>query len=197
MIDGRVFLFSMTALLLPALAAAQAATPPPPLVDPVDKPGPRVVPGFDPAALDRTVEPCADFYKFACGGWLAKNPVPPDRARWGRFDELSERNQATLRAILEKAAASPADQKIGDYYQACMDEKGIEAMGLRPIKSTLDRIAAIKSKGELAAEIGRLHLQGVDAPLRLRLAAGLQGLHAGHRRPSTRAGSASPTATTT
>jgi putative endopeptidase len=146
MIDRRAVLVSLAALLAPALAAAQAATP-----------------GFDPAALDRTVEPCTDFYKFACGGWLAKNPVPPDRARWGRFDELSERNQATLRGILEKAAAGPADQKLGDYYTACMDEKGIEAMGLRPIKSTLDRIASIKTKGELAGEVGRLHLQGVGA----------------------------------
>ena len=146
MTHRRALAVLLAALLAPALAAGQAA-----------------VPGFDPNALDRSVPPCDDFYKFACGGWLARNPVPPDRARWGRFDELSERNQATLRGILEKAAGRPDDQKIADYYTACMDEKGIEAMGLRPIKSTLDRIAAIKAKGDLAGEIARLHLQGVDA----------------------------------
>jgi endothelin-converting enzyme/putative endopeptidase len=140
-----VFLLAAALAAVPALAPAQA------------------VPGFDAAALDRTVEPCADFYQFACGGWRAKNPVPPDRARWGRFDELSERNQATLRSILEKASSSAADRQIGDYYTACMDEKAIERLGLRPLKAALDRIAGLKTKAELAGEVARLHAQGVEA----------------------------------
>jgi putative endopeptidase len=147
----------------PAPCAAQATTAPPVVADPVDKPGQRRVPGFDVNALDRSVSACTDFYQFSCGGWLAKNPVPADRARWGRFDELAERNQAALRAILEKAASSPADRQIGDYYTACMDEKGIEALGLRPVKATLDRIAGLKSKADLAGEIARLHAQGIGA----------------------------------
>ncbi len=119
--------------------------------DPVDKPAPRRVPGFDVNALDQSVNACTDFYQFACGGWISRNPVPADRARWGRFDELTERNQAALRAILDKAASSAADRQIGDYYTACMDEKGIEALGLRPVKATLDRIASLKTRASWPA----------------------------------------------
>src|SRR5262245_32485617 len=91
--------------------------------------------GFDITALDRSVEPCVDFYQFACGGWRAKNPIPADRSSWGRFDELAERNNETLHRILERAAAarpaqSPIEQKIGDYYGACMDEGEVEKKGV-------------------------------------------------------------------
>jgi putative endopeptidase len=165
--ERRAVLFALlaaatAAAVAPAPCAAQTTTSPP-LGDPVDKPGPRRVPGFDVNALDQSVNACADFYQFACGGWLARNPVPADRARWGRFDELAERNQAALRGILEKAVSSSADRQIGDYYTACMDEKGIERMGLRPVKATLDRIAGLKSRADLAGEVARLHAQGVEA----------------------------------
>src|SRR5688572_2394297 len=159
-----LFLIAAAAFVAaPVPCAAQAAPDPAPSPSgPVDKPGPRRVPGFDPNALDQSVNACTDFYRFACGGWIARNPVPPDRARWGRFDELAERNQAALRGILEKAQASTADRQIGDYYTACMDEKGIEALGLRPVKATLDRIAGLKSKADLAGEVARLHAQGLN-----------------------------------
>jgi endothelin-converting enzyme/putative endopeptidase len=144
-------------LTLPVLAAAG---------DP-----PAKVPGFDPTALDRSVPACTDFYRFACGGWRARSPVPPDRARWGRFDELAERNQTALRCILEKASANDAkreaiDQKIGDQYAACMDEAAIEARGITPLQADLDRIARLGAKAALPGELAQLHAGGVNAGFR-------------------------------
>jgi endothelin-converting enzyme/putative endopeptidase len=152
-------------------AAAQSPAPPTVAPDPTDLNKPRAVPGFDLAALDRSVQPCNDFYQFACGGWLKNNPVPPDRARYGRFDELVERNQATLRDILESVSKpdpnrNPIDQRIGDYYASCMDEAAIEKRGVAALEPQLDRIAAIKTKAELASALARLHNTGVSGMFR-------------------------------
>ena len=117
--------------------------------------------------LDRSADPCADFYQFACGGWMARNPIPADQARWARFNELAERNRAVLRDILEAAAKGagpdPLDRQIGDYYASCMDEAGIEAKGVAVLKPQFDRIAGLKATGQLPALLGGLHLAGVDA----------------------------------
>ena len=123
-------------------------------------------PGFDPGSLSRAIDPCENFYKFACGGWMAANPLPNDQARFGRFDALQERNRTVLQNILEtasskKARRSSLEQKVGDFYAACMDDKGINARGLASIKPELDRINAIKTRAEVPDVVTRLFLLGV------------------------------------
>lgn len=122
-------------------------------------------PGFDLASLDRKVDPCVDFYKFSCGGWMAANPLPGDQARYGRFDALQDRNRTLLRSMLDAAAVekpgrSALDQKIGDFYYACMDQKAIDARGAAALKPDLDRIAALKDKKDLAGLVALLMREG-------------------------------------
>jgi putative endopeptidase len=125
---------------------------------------PALRPGFDVNAIDKTVNPCEDFYQFACGGWIANSPIPPDQASWGRFNELAERNRRTLKDVLETASAkttrSAVEQKIGDFYTACMDEKGIETRGIAPLKAQFSRIDALKAKDALPELTASLHQAG-------------------------------------
>ena len=112
---------------------------------------------FSPDMLDKSIDPCNDFYAYACSKWQAQNPVPADRPTWGRFNEIQERGEYIVRDILEKAAAktsgrTPYEQKIGDYYASCMDESAIEKAGTRPLDHDLQSIDALKSKSDLAKE---------------------------------------------
>src|SRR4051812_35407941 len=96
---------------------------------------PPVVVSVDAAALDKSIDPCTDFYEYACGGWIKSTPIPEDRPAWARgFSVLDERNEAALRTTLEQDAAGkkgePYAQKLGDFWLACMDEAGIEKAGL-------------------------------------------------------------------
>ena len=127
--------------------------------------------GFDLTQLDRTADPCVDFYQFACGGWRASHPLPADKARFGRYDEMSQNNQKKLAAILEAAAKPGApgtpgpdaalEKQVGDYYAACMDEKSIEAKGTTPIAPLLKRVDAVKDKASLLDAVAELNELGI------------------------------------
>ena len=124
--------------------------------------------GFDLGWIDRSVSPCDDFYQYACGLWQEKNPIPPDQTRWSRFNELLDRNQATLRQILEQSAEprssrSPIEQKIGDYYSSCMDAANINQLGLEPLTPEMERIESISDVAGMADVVARLHRMGVGA----------------------------------
>ena len=141
---------SLFLCLLPTIATAQS------------------LPGFSIANMDKSADPCVDFYQYACGGWMAKNPIPADQSRWGIGDQLTEHNRAVLQGILEKVAVdkpnrTPVEQKIGDFYASCMDEQSIEKLGTRPLKAELDRINAITAKSGILGELVRMHLIGAPA----------------------------------
>ena len=120
-------------------------------------------PSLDLTSLDRSVNPCEDFYHYACGGWIKKNPIPPDQARWDVYGKLTSDNERYLWGILQEVSKSnpgrsPVETEIGDYFQACMDESAVEKAGATPLKPELDAIAALHSIRDLPTYLGRQHL---------------------------------------
>ena len=121
-------------------------------------------PSLDPTSMDRSADPCVNFYTYACGNWIKKNPIPPDQARWDVYSKLTQDNELFLWGILAEAAKagegrSPEQRRIGDYFAACMDEAAVEKAGAAPLRPALDRIAALASIGDLADFIARQHLE--------------------------------------
>jgi putative endopeptidase len=128
--------------------------------------------GLDLADLDRSANPCTDFFQFADGGWVKSHPIPPAYSSWGTFNYLLDHNQDVLHQILEQAAADRTaargsnEQKIGDYYASCMDEAEIDKEGITPLEPALKRIAAISTPQQLEAEVARLQSMGIGVLFR-------------------------------
>ena len=135
--------------------------------------------GFDRSNLDPSCKPCDDFWRYANGGWLAKNPIPARYPSWGTMNVLRESNREKLRTILEAAAAAGQapegsnERKIGDFYASCVDTAAIDARGFQPIQADLEKVNAIGSVKDLAAYVAAMPQQGNAAPL---LVLGMQDL---------------------
>ncbi len=119
--------------------------------------GPTSVPkkpiSFDVTSIDKSADPCTNFYQYACGNWMKQNPIPADQVRWGRFNELAERNNYLLYSDLKKAAdapATPLQKKYGDFFAACMNEDEVNQQGAKALAPELALIAAIPSNKDLA-----------------------------------------------
>ncbi len=117
---------------------------------------------FSIEQVDKTLDPCSDFFQYACGKWMKANPIPPDQGGWGTFNALAIWNVAAVRNTLEDAAKPSSDrtavqQQVGDYYASCMDEDAINKAGLKPLQPVLDRIAGIKNKSQLPEVIASIH----------------------------------------
>jgi len=172
---------ALRALLAPALlsigmfavpvALAQNSLPEPafaPSNDSAPMP-PKSVKSLDLSAIDKTADPCEDFYQYACGNWVKDNPVPADQTRWARsFSLLGERNRYLLWQQLDEAAKAPKtplEKKYGDYYAACMNTSQIESKGLKPLEPAFKDIDALKDTKKLATLMGELAKAGDAAPL--------------------------------
>jgi putative endopeptidase len=150
----------------PAPAGGSAAGAPPPPVPSV--PGVKVTlgdVGLEALSLDRSADPCVDFYQFACGGWIQNNPIPADRARWGRGGEVDERNKVAIKALLDDAAkstgADPATKQLGDFYSSCLDEAAIDRAGTAAFKPLLAKTQGVKDARTWLAAVVELHKLGI------------------------------------
>ena len=120
---------------------------------------------IDPSSLDSAIAPCSDFYGYVNAKWMAANPIPSDRTRWGTFDELREGSLRSQRALIEsaaltKAAAGSIERKLGDFYASGMDEAAVETAGTAPLRPELARIAAIKTASDLSSYLIDAHARG-------------------------------------
>jgi endothelin-converting enzyme/putative endopeptidase len=151
----------VTGLLLAAClltGRAHAGTPDQPLTElPYS-------PSLDVSSMDSGVDPCVDLFHYACGGWIRKNPIPPDKASWSVYARMEDENEMLLWGILKTSAEpaagrTPAQQKVGDYFAACMDQPAIKEAGMAPLMRDLAAVQDLGSIGDLAHLLGRLHLE--------------------------------------
>jgi putative endopeptidase len=119
-------------------------------------------PGLDVTSMDKTADPCVDFYQYSCGGWMKNNPIPSDQAHWSVYGKLHQDNQQFLWGILDQLSKqtngrNANQQKIGDYFGACMDEAAVNKLGAKPLQPYFEQIAAMRSTKDLPAVLASLH----------------------------------------
>ena len=124
-------------------------------------------PSLEMKFVDKAVDPCVDFYKYACGQWNKVNPIPADQSRWDVYGKMEEENTRYFWGILEQASnggvtRSANEQKIGDYFAACMSVPAIEKAGTKPIAAELARISALQSVKDIAAYVAAEHKGGIN-----------------------------------
>jgi len=154
------------ALLLGCMARATE----PPVAAETPLPSLPYTPGLDPRFMDRTVDPCVDFYAFSCTGWQKLNPIPPDQSSWSVYGKLSEEIERHLWALLRtaadpSAAHDPVQVQLGTYFAACMDEPRIEALGTKPLDAALAGLAAVKDRTGLARWLAAQHMESSSSSL--------------------------------
>jgi putative endopeptidase len=131
---------------------------------------PAELSGLDPAFIDKTADPCTDFFQYACGNFSKLHPIPADRSSFGTLNMLYDENQDILHSILDKAEAddatrTPNEQKIGDYYASCMNTSEIDAAGLKGLQPDFRKIDALTSKSQLTPLLAHFQLTNVNALL--------------------------------
>ncbi|MGZ3444250.1 MAG: M13 family metallopeptidase, partial [Myxococcaceae bacterium] len=156
--------------LLVLLLGCIARAAEPPVASETPLPMLPYTPGLDPRFMDRTVDPCVDFYAFSCAGWQKLNPIPPDQSTWSVYGKLSEEIERHLWALLRttadpSAARSPVQVQLGSYFGACMDEPRIEALGATPLKPALADLAEVKDRKGLARWLAKQHMESSTSEL--------------------------------
>ncbi len=156
----KLFLACIALLVLVSLAPAQQKPAAVPVTDSAAGPALPYSPSLDVSSMDKSVDPCVDFYQYSCAGWQKKNPIPPDQTSWGVYGKLYQDNLVFLRGILEQAAATkgqrdPVTQEIGDFYSACMDEQAVEKLGADALKPQFAAIDQLRSAREMAPLVAK------------------------------------------